>query len=336
MNALFSESPHFNFRKAAMPASVYVYAGLFVIAGFAVACSAWAGAFQFSPGDRQYAAALAIAAEEDAKAEVDVAKKIESDEDFGPEDYGLTGVGTLPTSPFYFLKNARRGITSAFTFDPVKKAERNLQFAAEKILEAKTLAEREGVGKEAVIDAIENYHEELDKVKIRIDSAAGQISEEKAEELGKKLVDFTAKYNKSLDKIAKDLPPETFEKIDEVKENTAETLGKIFTLVKPDKAPETIVEALDAQKGSEFKQFKNLEILKEVGEKVPEEAKDAIKLAQENTLNRLQNELEHFETAKKAVFEDFVRESGGNEVRHLEIISALESRPISNELRAGI
>ncbi len=332
MKSLSSELPHFIFLKAAVP----VCAGLFVVAGLAFACPAWAGTFQFSPGDRQYAAALALAAEEEAKADLDVEKKIDNDEDFTPEDYGLTSVGTLPTSPFYFLKSARRGITSTFTFDPVKKAELNLQFAAEKILEAKTLSEREGTGKEEVVNAIENYHGELDRVKARIDNAAGRISEEKAEELGKKLVDFTAKYNKSLDKIAKDLPPETFEKISEVKENTAETFGKIFILVKTDKAPETIAEVLDAQKGSEFKQFKNLEILKEVGEKVPEQAKDGIRLAQENTLNRLHNELEHFDNAKQAVFEDFVKESGGNEVRHLEIINALESRPISNELRAVI
>lgn len=292
--------------------------------------------FQFGRDNPNYAAALSIAAAQEAGSDVDIEQKIILDEDFVPADFGINGVGILPTSPFYFLKGARRGVQDVFTFGAEAKTERRLQFAAEKLLEAKELAGREGVDEEAVRNALDNYRDELETVGERVDRAAGQIGDEASEDLAKKFMDSVVKYEKSLGKFEKDLSPESFEHIQDVKDRTSETFGKVFDLVEPDVVSEKLVEVLNEQKGSEFKDFKNIEVLKEVAEKVPEDVRGSIELAAENTLTKLQFELEQFAQAKKALFEDFIEQIGGNEVRHLEIINELEVRPLSDELREAI
>ena len=291
---------------------------------------------QFKPGDKNYTAALAAVAAEEAKEDINVEEKVKNDEDFNPEDFGLESVGMLPTNPFYFFKNARRGVTSFFTFNPVKKAERNMQFAAEKLMEVKTLAEREGTETQVITDALENFQGELDKVKSRVENAANSVEGEEAEELSRKVMDSMMKYGKSLSKLEKDLPLEIFDKVKDAQNKNSETFGTVFELMEPEKVSENLAKVLDEQKGSEFKQFKNIEILKDIKDKVPEKGQNAMKIAEENAFLRLQNEMERFDSAKKAIFEDFVRETGGSELRHLEIINELEARPISGDLRGAI
>ncbi|MBI2053908.1 MAG: hypothetical protein HYT36_01050 [Candidatus Staskawiczbacteria bacterium] len=295
-----------------------------------------AEALQFPRGDRNYTAALSAVAAEEAKEDLNIDEKINLDENLNPEDFGLNKVGMLPDSPFYFLKNIRRGVNSFFTFDPAKKTELKMRFAAEKLLEVKTLAERENIDNEDIRKGLDNFNGEIERIKKGAKTTAGRATGEQSEELARKLVDSVVKYEKFLGKLEKDLPSEVFEDIKETKDGTAEAFSAVFDLVKTETASEQIMEVLDWQKGSEFKHFKNLEVLKEIEEKAPKEAKGAIKLAQENAFSRLQNELEKFESTKKAIFEDFIKDIGGSEVRHLEIINELEVRPISDDLRKAV
>ena len=318
---------------------VFIFAAfavfLFVFVFFIVQAQAQQ-IFQFKSEDKNYTAALAAVAADEAEKDINIEEKIKSDEDFQPEDFGLQSVGLLPTNPFYFFKNTRRGVTSFFTFNPIKKAELNLQFAAEKLLEAKTLAEREGVDAEDIRNALNGFGQELGKVKTRMENVAEQAETGEAEELSKKMMDSMIKYGKSITKLEKELPPEIFAALNDVKEKNAETFGAVFKLAESQKISENLVKILDKQKGSEFKQFKNLEILKEIKNKAPAEAKDAIKIAENDSFLKLQNELENFDSGQKALFEDFVRETGGSELRHLEIINELEVRPLSKELREAV
>src|SRR3989338_1352335 len=56
-------------------------------------------------------------------------------------DLGVPDPGVLPTSPFYFVKEWRRGITRLFTFNPIKKAELELTILNEKAAEAQEVEE---------------------------------------------------------------------------------------------------------------------------------------------------------------------------------------------------
>jgi hypothetical protein len=64
--------------------------------------------------------------------------------------------GTLPTSPFYFLKEWSRGIKKFFTFNEEKKAELELRYVDEKLLEFKEVAAN-AKNSEAIKKALDNY-----------------------------------------------------------------------------------------------------------------------------------------------------------------------------------
>lgn len=307
----------------------------FVVAFIVTSSSAYADIFQFANGDPKHLRALAVAAAEGAEAEVDVVEKVDLDENYQPADFGIENLGFLPDNPLYVFKSLRRGATSLFTFDPAAQAELKLQFASEKLLEAKELAAREGVSEETVVRALENYHDELAKVDKEIREAAG-VSDEARSELTKSMMDSMTKYQKVLGTFDKSLTPDAFDTVQDIKDATAETFGAVFSLGEPDAISEDLVSVLDVQSGSEFKHFKNTEILKEIAEHAPPEAHDALENVQENVLSKLQVQLEQSDEAQKAIFSDFVKEMGGSEVRHLEVINELEVRPISDEVREAV
>ncbi|MDP2362413.1 MAG: hypothetical protein Q8M94_01450, partial [Ignavibacteria bacterium] len=76
--------------------------------------------------------------------------------------------------------------------------------------------------------------------------------------------------------------------------------------------------------GSEFKEFKNLEILKQLEEKVPEEAKDAIRKAQETSLLDLKEKLEQMSSETQKNFQEYIEKISGEKERHIEILEKLE------------
>ena len=299
---------------------------------------AHAGIFQFNENDSQYLRALSVAAAVAAAQEVDVAEKINLDENYQPTDFGIENLGFLPNNPLYIFKSLRRGVTSVFTFDPAAQAELKLQFAAEKLLEAKELAERGGISEDTIVRALLNYELELAKVDKEVREASG-LSDEKREELANSVLDIVTKYHKVLGTFDGSLSSEAFDTIQDARGATAQTFGAVFALGDSDTISEQLVSVLDEQSGSEFKHFKNAEVLKEIAERVPLEAKSAIQNAGDNVLSKLQVQLEQADESQKATFADFVKDVGGSEVRHLEVINELEVRPVSDEVRdmvAGI
>ena len=68
---------------------------------------------------------------------------IAQEEQITNADLGIADPGLLPTSPFYFLKEWRRGVQRIFTFNAVNKAELELKFANEKAAEAQEVAKTE-------------------------------------------------------------------------------------------------------------------------------------------------------------------------------------------------
>jgi hypothetical protein len=63
----------------------------------------------------------------------------------------------LPNSPFYFLKDIGRAIQTFFVFDPEKKAELQLEFANQKLVETKKLVEADPTNTNAINKSLEGY-----------------------------------------------------------------------------------------------------------------------------------------------------------------------------------
>lgn len=207
----------------------------------------------------------------------EITEAVNLDEDTQPEDLEVSKPRILPGHFLYFLKNWTRGIRMFFAFKAERKAELRLKFANEKIIEAKKLIELKRNSK-IIKKALESFQKEL-----------SEIEKAKIENLKKfsdKLIHQQLLHQRILERLEKKVPPEVFERIKENREKHLERFVRIMTRVE-EKFPEKLEEILEKQKGSKFKEFKNLERLTEIEEKVPEEMKEKIREKKEKILEKL-------------------------------------------------
>lgn len=254
----------------------------------------------------------------------EVMEAVNLDEDIKSEDLDIGEPKLLPDSPFYFLKNWGREIQSFFTFNLVKKAELKLKFANEKLIEVKKLIEKEKEP-EVIKKGLENYQKEIERIKIASDKI--KVKAEESPEVSSFLDKFTKHqtlHYRILQKLETQVPSQAFEKIEEVRERHLERFGEVMLkLEEIPKISERLEKNLKEVKGSEFKEFKNLEILKGLEEKVPEAAKEAIRKVQENSLIRLKTNLEQMSPGKLDKFKEYVEKSSGVKEEQMEILENL-------------
>ena len=252
------------------------------------------------------------------------------DEDVSAEDLGVEEQTLLPDNPFYFFKELGRGIQSFFTFDPVKKAELKEKFANEKLIEVKQMVEQNKT-RERIEKAIQNYQTEMGEVVKATEKIRERAQE--SEEVGKFLDKFIQQqvlHQRLLQKLGEQVPEQAFEKIQAAREAHLERFAEVVTKLE-DKAniQERLETNLQKVKGSEFKEFKNLEILKELEGKVPEEVKEAVRNAGENTLLRLKEGLEKLPLQSQEKFSEYIEAIGGKKGIQVEIMeSIIESKEL--------
>ena len=262
---------------------------------------------------------------------------VAADETVKAADLGISDPKILPGNPFYFFKDWTRTIRSALTFNPVKKAELNLQFASEKLVEAQALAQKEPNNTLAIENALKSYEISLTKVKDASQKIQGTTQDTKINALVDKLVDRTIKYQKAIDKIAKDLPTQASQTINETKDFSIEQISQVSSrLATPEILGEKIARKIEEQTGSEFKQLKNLEILKQLENKVPEAAKPAIQQAQENALKRLKQNLETMSSTESGKLKDYIQQLGGDEVSQMNIMQEVEKLDLPQAVKQEV
>ena len=255
-----------------------------------------------------------------------VEEAVNLDEDIQPEDLGVSEPKLLSDSPFYFLKNWARGIQSVLTFNPVKKAELRMKFANEKLIEAKKMVEKTK-DPEKIKKATENYQQEVEKIKNQVEKIKEKVKENpQVESFLDKFIHQQTLHEKLLEKLETQVPSQAFEKIKEAREAHLERFQSVMLKLedRPEKITEKLDKILEEQKGSEFKEFKNLEVLKNLEEKVPEEAKEAIKQAEGKALKRLQGNLEKMSPEDQERFKDYLEKVSGEKEKHMEILENLK------------
>ncbi len=274
-----------------------------------------------------------------AFAQENVDEEIAADKDITAEDLEISEPKTLPDSPFYFIKDFWRGVRSTFTFNPIKKAELRLRFANEKLIEAKKLAEK--TGKEEIFQkTLEKYQGEMEKIKARVEKFKEKAKDNpKIDAFLDRFTDRAFKHQRLMDRLEKRLSdkPEVLERIRNVKERSLEYFGKVIErLEEKDKIPERLEKNLEEIEGSKYKNFKNLEVLIELENKVSEEAREAIKQAQENSLNRLHSDLENMSSQDQEKFKDYLDKIGGDQALQLQILERLKAKNPTPVLRQKI
>ena len=256
-----------------------------------------------------------------------VEEMVNLDEDIQPEDLEVGEPRLLPDSPFYFLKNWGRAIRCFFAFDPIAKAELRTKFSNEKLMELKKVVVQEK-DPEALKKAAENYKEEIEKIKEEADRIKEKARENlEVESFLDNLTRHQILHHKLLQRLETQVPPEAFEKIKECRERHLERFAEVMTKLedRKEKIREKLEEKLEEIEGSKYKHFKNLEVLKNLEEKVPEEAKEAIQKAQENALKRLQGDLEKMSPEDQERFKEYTEKISGEKERHLEILENLKT-----------
>ncbi len=259
---------------------------------------------------------------------------IVEDEDITASDLEVKDPSLLPDSGLYFFKNLSRTLRTVFTFDPVKKAELTLKYADERLIEAKKLAELTKDPKK-IEKAMKRYEKEKERIQKRIEKIKSDPKrKEKLEELLDKISDREIKHQKLFDRIERDLPEDLQEKIAERKERALEIFTKTISEVDtPQGLEKRLLKVAERQKGSEFKNFKNLEILKRIEEKAPKEAKPAIRRAQENALKRLKQDMLLMTPDQAENLQEYIEKISGNPARQAAILSDLDSEDMPEELR---
>ena len=242
------------------------------------------------------------------------------DEVVTEEDLGAEAPGR-----FHFFKKVKRTVQKTITRDPVKKAEFEIEAAHEELLRAKKLAEEnpdDSGAQRRVRNALDDFAKDIEKVKNR----AGDIKEnrpDQASDFLDKIADMQVKQQKVLDKIEERMPENVFEKIKETRENVLRHAGEAMFDIESD--PERIAQhfnaAFENQRGSEFREFKNLEVLERLENFVPEQAKQGIRNAQDMARKRFETQLGEIpENARADKFKRYIEFIPGDAIQHMRVL----------------
>jgi hypothetical protein len=244
--------------------------------------------------------------------------EVTQDEEVSAQDLGISEPKVLPDSPFYFLKNWRRAIGLFFAFNPARRAELRLKIANEKLMEAKKLAEMKKNPK-LMEKALNEFQNEIGKI--------SQESGENLKQFSEKLIHQQILHQKILQKLETQVPPEVYEKIKAKREKHLEKFAQVMQKVEAkDRIAETLVNELEKVKGSEFKEFKSLELLREIEEKMPKEVKERIKTKRLEKMEELAKKLEKMSEEEKERFKIYVEQISGDKEKKLEILENLKEK----------
>lgn len=242
------------------------------------------------------------------------------------QDLGIQEPTLLPDSPFYFFKNLGRTIQSVVTFDPVKKAELKEKFANEKLIELEKLTEKTQ-NSEVINKAAANYQKEVEDVK----NAAEKIKEKAGENVEvsnflDKFIQQQTLHQTILEKLAEQVPEKALEKITEARQTHLEKFGEVMNrLENKEKVQERLETNLKKVEGSEFKNFKNLEMLQALEEKAPQEIKDAIQQVSVNVMTQLKQDVKEMTTEKLQQFQNYTENVSGVKEKQIEILESLKT-----------
>jgi len=251
---------------------------------------------------------------------------IETEEEITEEDLDIEVQSVLPGNPFYFVKEWSRGIQSFFAFNSTKKAELKLKFSNERLMELKEVVRLEK-GSEVIEDCTKRYREEVEKIKAQTERIKEKTENNPdVDKFLQKYTNHQILHQKLLEKLEDQVPAESFEKIKEAREEHLERFGEVMANLedRADQIEVKLEEGLENVKGNEYRDFKNLEILKRLEEKIPEKAKEAVKNVEGNTLRKLQGDLEKMSIEGQERFKEYLGELSGSKEIHLEILENLK------------
>ena len=233
--------------------------------------------------------------------------------------------------PFNFLKRIVRSIQQVITTDPIKKADLNLKTAHEELLRAQKIVNDNPDNNQTSVKvekALEKFQENINKVKERATDIKNGNTEQ-AQKFLEKIANIQVKQQKIMDNLESNSQANNFKAIKEARrialESGAETMTNIAN--SPEQLGEAVDSAMVNQVGSEFKEFKNLEVLQRLSELVPQQARPAIMEAQKRAKMRFEERMSQISPEDRTIkFENYISDLNGNALNQVNTLDNLKTQ----------
>ncbi|MBI2450470.1 MAG: hypothetical protein HYV47_02965 [Candidatus Nealsonbacteria bacterium] len=259
----------------------------------------------------------------------------EVDTDVQAEDLGVTKAKILPGNPFYGFKNIFRGVQEGLARNPMKKAELQWKHANEKVIEAKQLVEEKGTpqAQEDAVRILKNVNNDFGKIVRQSENFSGD------EEFLSKIADQSLKQQVILQKLQEQVPEEVFTKIEQNRQEHLEKFGQVMTraIKTPEQMRNFLPQVVENQKGSNFKELKAVEILRDLEDKVSPEQREALRMAQQVMSQKFEQRFANMpQEARQENFQNYVGSMPGNPVRQFEAFETMRQNFQSPEIMQEI
>ncbi|MDP3093413.1 MAG: DUF5667 domain-containing protein [bacterium] len=276
---------------------------------------------------------LALAEETPAPASSPTVTVENIEEDVTAQDLGVATPNILPDNKFYFLKEWQRNLKLGFTFNPVKKAELRQTILNEKLIELKTLSEKTQ-DPETLKKATENYQKGIERLNSQIQKIKDTAqTNPKVNQFLEKFTEQNLLQQKILGKLENQVPPQVFEKIEVAREQHIEKFGQVMAKLEnnKEKIAERISQALEKQTATDFKSLEDFQLLRKLEEKLPLEAREAIRKAAEKKMELFKDVFENMPPEKQEKIGNYLQVIGRDKEQQLEIIENLKQEVKSED-----
>lgn len=210
------------------------------------------------------------------------------------QDLGVSDPGILPTSRFYFFKNWGRVIERTLTFNPVKKAELELDIANQQAAEIAEMKEVAPDRTDAITRASQNYQDNVDRLKIRLDALKETSQNPNVDKLMEKLADRSVKHQQLFDELKQKFEdkPELKQHLEGMKNKMNEALIKIpEKFDSPEVFRERIKKAIESRPDDLFRELRGMEMMEKIEGKLPEDRRAGLESVKDDLMKKFEERI---------------------------------------------
>lgn len=239
-------------------------------------------------------ATLVVAQEESANVSDIAVEEVAAETEITTQDLGVDDPGILPTSRFYFFKNFTRGVKRVFTFDPVKKAELELNIANEQAAEIVKMKEVTPERTDAIAKAAGNYQQNVDRLKTRLNALKETSENPNINKLMENLADRSVKHQQLFDELKhkfEDKPElkQNFEKMQEKMNEATVKIPEKFD--SPEMFKERMKKAIEARPDNPFRELRGMEMMEKIEEKLPEDRREGLEGIKDDLMKKFEDRI---------------------------------------------
>ncbi|MBT3538594.1 hypothetical protein HOF40_03465 [Candidatus Parcubacteria bacterium] len=236
----------------------------------------------------------------------------------------------VPSTFGLWWREVKERVITGLTFDPIQKAEKQLQHAKERMRIAELMSESED---ESVQERAEKMIEKAQKFMSQVEEKREKWtdkSDEKVNRLREHLADFQLRREQVMDKIEDSIPEDKQERIQELRQKGLEQGTRLLNAINNENIPEPVREHLQNVKDRIEEHAEEVKLFRDEKHDLLEKAKDGDEDAKEALKQLNQDRKEDLKERTAVIREkatgvaDVIREKGKNAVERLKKMDGRE------------